>query len=149
MIRRPGPLPVLVVAPIVALAILPAACATAPHPPAKAPGSSTGPSTGPSTGWARLKPRPPVVRPAPKAAPGVNTAAVLYRCAAGKTFTAAWGQAGDRVRVKAGGMVRSLPAARSASGARYSDGKFEIWGKGDQAMLTGFPGGPYQGCRAG
>jgi membrane-bound inhibitor of C-type lysozyme len=53
------------------------------------------------------------------------------------------------VKVTAGGVTKSLPGARAASGARYSAGDFEIWGKGDTATLSGFPGGPYSNCRAG
>jgi len=84
-----------------------------------------------------------------EAAPGSTSGALRYSCAGGKGFTAAWNQPGDRVKVSAGGMTRSLPSARSASGARYASGEFEIWGKGDTATLSGFPGGPYSNCRAG
>lgn len=79
-------------------------------------------------------------------APGTDSRPIAYRCDAGRTFTAAWNQPGDRVRVTAGGLTKSLPHARSASGARYAANGFEIWGKGDTASLSGFPGGPYNGC---
>lgn len=82
-------------------------------------------------------------------APGTDATPLAYRCAGGKSFTAAWGQPGDRVRVTAGGTTRTLPHAPSASGARYAAGGFEIWGKGEQATISGFPGGPYSNCRAG
>ena len=49
--------------------------------------------------------------------------------------------------VKAGGVEKTLPHAVSASGARYADGAFEYWSKGPEAMLDGFPGGPYSGCK--
>jgi membrane-bound inhibitor of C-type lysozyme len=81
-----------------------------------------------------------------EAAPGTDSGAMTYRCAGGKSFTAAWNQPGDKVKVTAGGVTRSLPSARAASGARYASGGFEIWGKGDSAMLSGFPGGPYNNC---
>jgi membrane-bound inhibitor of C-type lysozyme len=84
-----------------------------------------------------------------EAALGSTSGALRYSCAGGKGFTAAWNQPGDRVKVTAGGVTKSLPGARSASGARYSAGDFEIWGKGDTATLSGFPGGPYSNCRAG
>ena len=84
-----------------------------------------------------------------EAAPGSTSAPLRYSCAGGKGFTAAWNQPGDRVKVTAGGVSKSLPGARAASGARYAAGGFEIWGKGDTAMLSGFPGGPYSNCRAG
>ena len=82
-------------------------------------------------------------------AAGTDSSPLSYRCSGGKGFTAAWNQPGDKVKVTAGGLTRSLPAARSASGARYASGAFEIWGKGDEAMLSGFPGGPYANCRVG
>lgn len=83
------------------------------------------------------------------AAPGSTSDALRYSCAGGKGFTAAWNQPGDRVKVSAGGVTKSLPGARSGSGARYASGDFEIWGKGETATLSGFPGGPYSNCRAG
>ncbi len=82
-------------------------------------------------------------------AAGTDSSPLAYRCAGGKGFTAAWNQPGDKVRVTAGGVTKALPHARSASGARYASGAFEIWGKGDEAMLSGFPGGPYSNCRVG
>lgn len=82
-------------------------------------------------------------------APGTDSGPLAYRCSGGKGFTAAWNQPGDKVRVTAGGVTRSLPHAPSASGARYASGGYEIWGKGDEAMLSGFPGGPYSNCRVG
>jgi membrane-bound inhibitor of C-type lysozyme len=81
--------------------------------------------------------------------PGTDSSPLIYRCAGGRSFTAAWNQPGDRVRVSAGGVTKSLPSARSASGARYVSGGYEIWGKGDGATLSGFPGGPYASCSAG
>lgn len=119
-----------------------AACAgmpdRAPPPPASAP---TGPAAKP--------PRPLPPRPAPRtsAAPGAISAPLVYRCAGGKRFTAAWGLPDDKVQVSAGGLTKTLPHLISASGARYGDGVRQIWGKGDEAMLEGFPGGPYKGCR--
>lgn len=80
-------------------------------------------------------------------AAGTDSGQLAYRCAGGKGFTAAWNQPGDKVKVTAGGVTVSLPSARSASGARYAAGAYEIWGKGDEAMLSGFPGGPYANCR--
>jgi membrane-bound inhibitor of C-type lysozyme len=126
-----------------------AACSTAgggalPPPPASAGSPSPSPSKPPAR-----PPRPARPVPPAEAAPGADTAPIAYRCAAGKRFTAAWGLPGDRVRVSAGGVSKTLPSVVAASGARYSDGTFEIWGKGDEAMLGGFPGGPYKGCRAG
>lgn len=94
------------------------------------------------------KPKPPSAARSPAmAAPGTSADTLLYRCAGGKRFTAAWGLPGDRVKVTAGGVSQLLDARPAASGARYGTGPFQIWGKGDEAMLEGFPGGPYSGCR--
>lgn len=82
-------------------------------------------------------------------APGTDSGPLRYRCDGGKGFTAAWNQPGDKVKVTAGGTTKSLPHAVSGSGARYSDGTYEIWGKGEGAMLSGFPGGPYKNCVGG
>ena len=82
-------------------------------------------------------------------AAGTDSGPLSYRCSGGKGFTAAWNQPGDKVKVTAGGVTKALPHAPSASGARYATGTFAIWGKGDEAMLSGFPGGPYNNCRVG
>ena len=50
--------------------------------------------------------------------------------------------------VSAGGVTKTLKLARSASGARYTAGEAEIWSKGANAMLKGFPGGPYADCHS-
>ncbi|MFY8209502.1 MAG: MliC family protein [Caulobacter sp.] len=75
-------------------------------------------------------------------------APIRYSCKAGKRFTAAYALHGKRVVVTAGGATKTLKLARSASGARYTAGQAEIWSKGADAMLTGFPGGPYDDCRS-
>ncbi|WP_343698341.1 MliC family protein [Caulobacter sp.] len=75
-------------------------------------------------------------------------APIRYSCKAGKRFTAAYALHGKRVVVTAGGATKTLKLARSASGARYTAGDAEIWSKGADAMLKGFPGGPYQDCRS-
>ena len=81
-------------------------------------------------------------------APGpAITTPVTYGCARGKAFQATYPARGTRVIVSAGGLTRSLPLARSASGARYAKGSFQIWSKGDSAILQGFPGGPYDHCQ--
>jgi membrane-bound inhibitor of C-type lysozyme len=82
------------------------------------------------------------VRPAP----GSSAAPHLYACDGGKSFTAAYELSGKRATVSAGGVTRALRLARSGSGARYTARGMELWGKGRAATLTGFPGGPYDGC---
>jgi membrane-bound inhibitor of C-type lysozyme len=79
-------------------------------------------------------------------APGSTDAPHAYRCERGKSFTASYGLNGRRAVVSAGGITRTLRLARSASGARYTARGMELWGKGAAATLTGFPGGPYDGC---
>ncbi|WGM41254.1 MliC family protein [Caulobacter sp. NIBR1757] len=108
--------------------------ASRPIPPASAPTTASRPAL------------PPAAKSA-LAAPGTNADSLVYRCAGGKRFTAAWGLPGDRVKVTAGGTSQLLAARPAASGARYGEGPFQIWGRGDEAMLEGFPGGPYTGCR--
>lgn len=81
-------------------------------------------------------------------APDATDAPIRYRCEAGKSFTAAYALHGKRVVVTAGGVSRTLKLARSGSGARYTAGGSEIWSKGAEAMLKGFPGGPYKACRS-
>ena len=76
------------------------------------------------------------------------TTPISYGCAQGKTFKATYPAHGKKALVSAGGVTKTLPLARSASGARYAKGSFEIWGKGDSARLSGFPGGPYDNCQA-
>ncbi|MGH1560177.1 MliC family protein [Caulobacter segnis] len=75
-------------------------------------------------------------------------APIRYACKAGKRFTAAYALHGKRVVVSAGGATRTLKLARSGSGARYTAGDAEIWSKGADATLKGFPGGPYADCRS-
>ena len=77
-----------------------------------------------------------------------TNAPIRYACKAGKRFTAAYALHGKTVVVTAGGATRTLKLARSASGARYVAGEAEIWSKGPDAMLKGFPGGPYDACRS-
>ena len=76
------------------------------------------------------------------------TTPITYGCARGKSFKATDLASGRKALVTAGGVTKALPLARSASGARYAKGPFEIWGKGDGARLSGFPGGPYDHCQA-
>ena len=123
--------------------LLLAACASTDGGPASLPRPMP-PASAPTTTPPKLPTSPP--KPA-LASPGTNADTLVYRCAAGKRFTAAWGLPGDRVKVTAGGTSQVLGPRPAASGARYGEGPFQIWGKGDEAMLEGFPGGPYKGCR--
>lgn len=75
-------------------------------------------------------------------------APIRYACKGGKRFTAAYALQGRKAVVTAGGVTKILKLARSASGARYTAGEAEIWSKGADAVLKGFPGGPYDSCRS-
>nr|WP_295107405.1 MliC family protein [uncultured Caulobacter sp.] len=75
-------------------------------------------------------------------------APIRYSCKGGKRFTSAYALHGKKVVVTAGGAAKTLKLARSASGARYTAGDAELWSKGADAMLKGFPGGPYADCRS-
>lgn len=83
--------------------------------------------------------------PAPTA--GQEPPPATYACDGGKGFTVTFHHNADLAEIAAGGATRTLPHAMSASGARYAEGEFEYWSKGREAMLNGFPGGPYDGCR--
>jgi membrane-bound inhibitor of C-type lysozyme len=72
-----------------------------------------------------------------------------YACAGGKSFTAAYDLAGDKVSVNAGGRTYSLPHVSSGSGAKYAGGGVALFSKGDMAMLDGAAGAPYRNCRTG
>ena len=79
-------------------------------------------------------------------APDSTAAPLPYRCDGGKNFTVSYDTGGKTAVVRAGGTIKTLRLARSGSGARYSAPGMELWGKGVGATLTGFPGGPYDGC---
>ncbi len=51
--------------------------------------------------------------------------------------------------VFAGGQVYNLPGVVAGSGTRYTNGSVEYWEHGDEAMLNGAQGGPYNNCRRG
>lgn len=68
-----------------------------------------------------------------------------WRCDGGAAFSVRF--VDERAEVFAGGRTYSLPAAPSASGARYADGAVEYWEHQGQARLSGAHGGPYSNCR--
>lgn len=70
-----------------------------------------------------------------------------YACDGGRRFEVIFDKQMDLMTIVAGGINKTLPHAMSASGARYADGDFEYWSKGREAMLHGFPGGPYENCK--
>jgi membrane-bound inhibitor of C-type lysozyme len=70
----------------------------------------------------------------------------VWRCDGGVTFTARNTTAGN-AEVVAGGRTYRLPGVMAASGVRYFNGKVEYWEHGDEAMLNGASGGPFNNCR--
>lgn len=71
---------------------------------------------------------------------------VRYRCDDGHRFEILQ-QAQDAVVLKDGAGRRHLPAAPSASGARYSDGQIGFWSKGDEAVIEHDRRVVHPGCR--
>lgn len=69
-----------------------------------------------------------------------------WRCDGGAAFSVRFGN--DAAEVFAGGQLYTLPAAVSASGARYSNGAVEYWEHQGTARLNGAAGGPYNNCHA-
>jgi membrane-bound inhibitor of C-type lysozyme len=93
-----------------------------------------------ASGLAACATTQPLARPA--SAPNL-----VYRCEAGKTFTAAYDAATERATVTAGGRVYILPQVISGSGIRYEQDGVELRSKGSWAMLAGAQGGPYDECQ--
>ncbi|HVY86599.1 MAG TPA: MliC family protein [Caulobacterales bacterium] len=70
-----------------------------------------------------------------------------FSCDAGKSFTAQYDEGTTCAIVTAGGQTYRVPAAMSASGARYQGGGVEYWEHQGEAMLDGAAGGPYANCK--
>jgi membrane-bound inhibitor of C-type lysozyme len=79
------------------------------------------------------------------AATGSNGPQQQWRCDRGAAFSFHMTADGD-AEVFAGGQTYKLPGVVSADGNRYSNGAVEYWEKGDEAMLNGAAGGPYENC---
>jgi membrane-bound inhibitor of C-type lysozyme len=81
---------------------------------------------------------------------GANDAAtgasVVWRCDDGASFSARMTTLGN-AEVEAGGQTYRLPGVPAGSGVRYTDGQVEYWEHGDEAMLNGAQGGPYNNCQ--
>lgn len=70
----------------------------------------------------------------------------VWRCEGGSSFSIRFDR-GEKAVVSAAGERYVLPIARSASGARYSDGAVEYWEHHGEASLKGAANGPYLRCR--
>lgn len=69
-----------------------------------------------------------------------------WRCDGGVSFGMRMTTGGD-AQVLAGGQEYRLPGVIAGSGTRYTDGRVEYWEHGEEAMLNGASGGPYNNCR--
>jgi membrane-bound inhibitor of C-type lysozyme len=71
-----------------------------------------------------------------------------YRCAGGDSIVAGFGTRFAELHLPPNRVLR-LPAERAASGARFSDGRYALHTKGDEALLERGGKVVLQGCRAG
>jgi membrane-bound inhibitor of C-type lysozyme len=71
-----------------------------------------------------------------------------WRCDGGAAFSMRLTDEGN-AEVFAGGQLYNLPGVAAGSGTRYTNGSVEYWEHGDEAMLNGAQGGPYNNCRRG
>lgn len=69
-----------------------------------------------------------------------------FACADGKSFDVTYDDGFTVATVSMAGATYKLPAAMSASGSRYFDGKVEFWEHQGEAMLSGFTGAPEAPC---
>ena len=69
----------------------------------------------------------------------------MWRCPNGEEIATAYQDDGGVV-LRARGYTYRLPGVIAADGNRYSDGQVEFWSKGDEALLTGVPGGDVYDC---
>lgn len=60
---------------------------------------------------------------------------VSFRCPGGGEIRALFPRGGNSVVLTEQGEDYALPLVESASGARYSDGRWTLWTKGDEATL--------------
>lgn len=90
---------------------------------------------------------PPVAsEKAPEPTPAAIAQVFTFTCAGGRSFDVTYDDGFTVATVSMDGATYKLPAAMSASGARYSDGKVEFWEHHGEAMLSGFPGAPEAPC---
>lgn len=80
--------------------------------------------------------------------PELPEGATRWTCAGGASFAAVQSNEARTVTVYSGGERYTLPAAVSASGARYTDGNVEFWEHQGQVTVKGLTGGPYENCRS-
>ncbi len=88
----------------------------------------------------------PVSEKPPEPTPAVTAQVFTFICAGGKSFDVTYDEGFTVATVRFDGATYKLPAAISASGSRYFDGKVEFWEHHGEAMLSGFPGAPEAPC---
>ena len=79
-------------------------------------------------------------------APAAATQVFTFACAGGRSFDVTYDEGFTVATVSMEGASYKLPAAISASGSRYFDGKVEFWEHQGEAMLSGFTGAPEAPC---
>ena len=79
-------------------------------------------------------------------APAAATQVFTFACAGGRSFDVTYDEGFTVATVSMEGASYKLPAAISASGSRYFDGKVEFWEHQGEAMLSGFAGAPEAPC---
>lgn len=73
---------------------------------------------------------------------------VVFRCPGGKEIRALFPRGGTSAVLSEQGEDYPLPRVPSGSGARYSDGRWDLWTKGDEATLSRDDAVVRGGCRA-
>lgn len=79
----------------------------------------------------------------------VLTRSVTYRCNNGMSFDVVFDNGDKRAVVRMNEGEMSLPLVRSASGAKYSDGRTTFWGKGKEAFIEMDGRIVYSNCKTG
>jgi membrane-bound inhibitor of C-type lysozyme len=78
-----------------------------------------------------------------------QTRAVTYHCEKGMNFVVIFDDRGEKAVVRMNEGEISLPLVRSASGAKYSDGRTTFWGKGKEAFIEIDGRIVYSNCKTG
>lgn len=81
-----------------------------------------------------------------RAASAATAQIFTFACAGGRSFAVTYDEGLTVATVTMDDAIYKLPAAISASGARYSDGKVEFWEHQGEAMLSGFVSAPATPC---
>lgn len=88
-----------------------------------------------------------VAAPADAKPPPASGPSFHYSCPSGRSFDLRYDKDHTVAYVDFGDKHYLLPAAISASGARYARGHVEFWEHHGEAMLNGVRGGDNAGCK--